>query len=105
MLTRQWVTGTFSHENEELDDNGKSTYTNLRGSVDGIMYSESGDRDTPPDYDVDVIWKTCEIEFDITCEHCNGEGSAEGSEAETFLENVGFDEYTIEWEPCDETSD
>jgi hypothetical protein len=102
MLTRTWVTGNFSHEHEDEFPKGKYTYTNLRGSVDGIMFAESGDYDTPADYDVDIVWKTCEIEFDVSCGECNGEGTAEGLDAMKFLENVSFDEYTIEWDEIDE---
>jgi len=105
MLSRTWVTGSFSHEHEEPYPDGKSTFTSLRGSVDGIMFIESGNYDTPADYEVDIVWKTCEIEFDTSCGECFADGSAEGEQARLFMENAGFDEYDIEWEEIEEEYD
>ena len=97
MVTRTWVYGTIDHEHEEVVD-FKPVYTYIRGTVEGILYSDPGDYLEPPASDVEIQWNTLEIEGDISCGDCYATMSAEGKNARDYLDRHAFDETDIEWE-------
>ena len=97
MVRREWVDGTFCYET----DSSRVNYV-VEGSCSGIMYTEEQTYTDPENVDVDIDVKSLEIEVNIFTDEGDQERSLGGDKAWDFLNDIGFDEFTIEWELSDE---